>query len=530
MEGALKRRLTGRALLGAVIATAGLALGSALASPARADTFTFDGGRMDLGPFAPFSDNFDLLRDDATPVSARTAILTTTPATGDEFTVAAGDAGFDFPTKVVPSVNSPCNPNCTFDLILDEQATGTYSASTGEMTMDAEMTLRITTSNPSGSCDYPLSLALSTENASPFVAQNFSPAASPTTGSIVASWSGIAPVSGTGDCGSANGIVGASTPGGVWFGINMNDGVGPPGTGSPPAAGAPRPKVLSVSVTGSGTVTGPGIDCPGDCFAAFAPNTTVELTANGVGGETLTGWGGACSAIVPPDNTCDVTMDGDKGASATFTGSTLPVLFVTRSGGSGDGSVTSEPPGIDCPGTCAATFPENQEVQLTATPDAESGFKFWGGISSACTGVANPCTLNMGTADKSANVFFDRTYTVTVTNVTGMGAVVSDDVSLTPIYCPDASCSKDYFAGTDVSLTAFPTRSDWAFQSWGGACTGAAVKCSLPNLSSDKSLTAVFGAMTQPVAPTQPAAPKRCKKGQKLKKGKCVKKPKRKRK
>jgi hypothetical protein len=50
---------------------------------------------------------------------------------------------------------------------------------------------------------------------------------------------------------------------------------------------------------------------------------------------------------------------------------------------SGPGTVTSSPPGIDCPGTCTGNFPGS--VTLTATPSAGAVFKGWAG---ACSGTA----------------------------------------------------------------------------------------------------------------------------------------------
>ena len=55
--------------------------------------------------------------------------------------------------------------------------------------------------------------------------------------------------------------------------------------------------------------------------------------------------------------------------------------------GSGNGTVTSDPPGIDCGATCAAVFDEGTLVTLTPAPDADSAFTGWTG---ACTGTG-PC-------------------------------------------------------------------------------------------------------------------------------------------
>lgn len=58
---------------------------------------------------------------------------------------------------------------------------------------------------------------------------------------------------------------------------------------------------------------------------------------------------------------------------------------------SGTGTVTSNPAGINCPGTCSAAFPQNTQVALTATAGAKNIFSAWSG---ACTG-ATGCSLTL---------------------------------------------------------------------------------------------------------------------------------------
>jgi uncharacterized repeat protein (TIGR02543 family) len=69
---------------------------------------------------------------------------------------------------------------------------------------------------------------------------------------------------------------------------------------------------------------------------------------------------------------------------------------------SGSGMVTSDPPGISCPGDCSEVYPRGTPVTLTATPAAGWVFAGWGG---ACAGQGNPCTLTM-TADRSVTATF----------------------------------------------------------------------------------------------------------------------------
>ncbi len=95
--------------------------------------------------------------------------------------------------------------------------------------------------------------------------------------------------------------------------------------------------LLSVAVTGRGTVTGGGISCGNGstkCSAAQARGATVGLTATPAAGATFSGWSGACSGTTP---TCTVQANEATQVSATFRGgaATTPATgsAALRSGG-----------------------------------------------------------------------------------------------------------------------------------------------------------------------------------------------------
>lgn len=79
-----------------------------------------------------------------------------------------------------------------------------------------------------------------------------------------------------------------------------------------------RPSTLTVSLagTGAGTVTGPGIACPGDCAQSYVNNASVALSATPAAGSSFAGWSGSCSGTA---SGCALTMSGGKTATATFT-------------------------------------------------------------------------------------------------------------------------------------------------------------------------------------------------------------------
>jgi hypothetical protein len=76
-------------------------------------------------------------------------------------------------------------------------------------------------------------------------------------------------------------------------------------------------------------------------------------------------------------------------------------LTVTTSG-LGRGTVTSNPPGIDCGADCSESYVEGTAVTLTATPALGSIFMGWNGCD-AVSGARCTVTVN---ADRSVSAHF----------------------------------------------------------------------------------------------------------------------------
>jgi uncharacterized repeat protein (TIGR02543 family) len=76
--------------------------------------------------------------------------------------------------------------------------------------------------------------------------------------------------------------------------------------------------VLSVSRVGPGSVSSRpvGISCGATCIGAFAPGTTVTVTATAAAGATFSGWTGACAGTL---GRCTVTMNAARSVTAAFT-------------------------------------------------------------------------------------------------------------------------------------------------------------------------------------------------------------------
>lgn len=93
------------------------------------------------------------------------------------------------------------------------------------------------------------------------------------------------------------------------------------------------------------------------------------------------------------DGTFDVvwlTFSPDEG-QARWSQLATQLLKVARTG-TGSGTVTSSPAGIDCGSTCSGRFSTGSQVTLTATAASGSKFSSWSG---PCTGSANTCVVAM---------------------------------------------------------------------------------------------------------------------------------------
>jgi len=196
--------------------------------------------------------------------------------------------------------------------------------------------------------------------------------------------------------------------------------------GTPPT---PTTVELSVTVagTGSGTVTSvpAGIDTAAAEFTAeFPVGAEVTLTAAVAAGSSFTGFTGATCEAGSTATTCILTLDAATDVTATFASlasGTLNVAIATAGGA--DGSVTSDPAGIDTDAALvSASFPVGTAVTLTAAVDA-GGFAGWTG--DLCAGVKTlqcEVTIPAGVSSVTANFNAIQSLSVTV-NANGDDAV-----------------------------------------------------------------------------------------------------------
>jgi len=127
--------------------------------------------------------------------------------------------------------------------------------------------------------------------------------------------------------------------------------------------------------------------------------------------------------------------------------------------GTGTGTVTSSPTGINCGSDCTENYDANTSVTLTATPAAGSKFVAWTGDADCTDGIV---TMD---ANKSCTAQFSPQFTLTIQkDGSGSGTVVS--VNYGGINC-GSDCSENYDSGSLVEVDAIPDPGS-QFAGWSG--------------------------------------------------------------
>src|SRR6266404_1776256 len=273
-------------------------------------------------------------------------------------------------------------------------------------------------------------------------------------------------------------------------GGDVSNGAG--GTSNPTSTVAQTAPFV-VSIGGSGTVTSSptGLQCvgPNSCSQTFPLGTMVTLSAAPATDQTFIGWGGACSGTTAD---CVIVANAAQNVSANFArGGQMEPLQVTVGGA---GSVTSNPPGINCTGssTCSHSYPRGTVVTLSAAPASGNTFVGWTGACSFA-GSAPTCSGPMN-APQSVGATFAAAVQNDSLQVTvgGSGSVTSSPAG---INCAGSTgCSQTFANGTRVTLTAAPAAGN-AFSGWSGACSGSATTCTVTMSTSTMNVGVTFASV-----------------------------------
>jgi uncharacterized repeat protein (TIGR02543 family) len=154
----------------------------------------------------------------------------------------------------------------------------------------------------------------------------------------------------------------------------------------------------------------------------------------------------------------------------------------------GLGTISSNPSGIDCGGTCSSSYTSGTPVNLYATPASGYTFNGWSG---GCSG-AGACTITMdGNKSVTANFAVDTSRIVSIGKIgTGDGTVTRTGGSLN---C-GSTCAETMMQGATVSLSATAAAGS-TFAGWsGGTCSGTG-SCVF-TLNSNTTVNATFNAIS----------------------------------
>ena len=209
----------------------------------------------------------------------------------------------------------------------------------------------------------------------------------------------------------------------------------------------------------------------------------MSLNAAAAPGSAFAGWSGACSGTGP----CSVTNNAIVTARFIVPIST-DRLTVTL-GGNGTGTVTSNPSGISCPGTCAADFATGTTVTLTATPTNGSTFNGFSGAG--CSGPGSSCTVAMN-GDQAVTATFTTVIPIPMSTLSvqkiGSGSGTVTSTNQAGINC-GSTCGASFPTNSLVTLTAAPATGS-TFIGWSNGCTGTG-SCDV-TLTGDQTIVAQF--------------------------------------
>ena len=183
------------------------------------------------------------------------------------------------------------------------------------------------------------------------------------------------------------------------------------------------------------------VPAPGSEFTAWVI-TEGEPFAGGCGSNETK----ECVAGNTGENNLEITAVFEEESEAEE----FPLTVTLE--GTGEGTVTSTPAGINCGSECEAEFEEGEEVELSQSAETGSEFIEWGG---ACSGSGS-CEVTMDEAQEVTATFdLEPTpeFPLSVTKSgTGSGKVTSSPAG---IDC-GATCTAEFEEGEEINSARAP--------------------------------------------------------------------------
>jgi hypothetical protein len=216
--------------------------------------------------------------------------------------------------------------------------------------------------------------------------------------------------------------------------------------------------------TGTGTVTSTptGISCGTDCTQDYAYATSVTLAQSAGAGSSFAGWSGGCTGT----GACVVSMTQARTVNATFSSAAFP-LTVTKAG-TGSGTVTSAPVGINCGADCTESYAGDTSVTLSQSALSGSTFSGWSGGGCSGTGA---CVVTMNQA---------LTVTATFTPTTPVACVGPDYAAVSAAVAAAAPGSTVNVCG-GVATWSQSLSPASKYLTLKGAGAGTPTQCDVPN-------------------------------------------------
>ena len=208
-----------------------------------------------------------------------------------------------------------------------------------------------------------------------------------------------------------------------------------------------------------------------------------------------------------------------RGSAVSVTGAAAPgtktvnvdvtdVAFVVNPTAASWGRVTSNPPGIDCPGDCMEDFPRLSTVELTVTPTPGNVFEGWGVFGNDAgpnCDKATVCSLTIGDDDQVAFVSAALRPEAQLSAIPeGAGSLTIDPAETgrpsapctveIPVFDPlPLECTPRYTNGTRVTVNAVPDQTvpGARFVRWSDFNCGRSSSCTR-TMRGDRDLSAFF--------------------------------------